>query len=133
MKYFCILVLIIFVTPMSAFSCRCNEQSIQANYENSDMVVYVTVQDFVPAPSGEGGSAVLAISQWWKSSSPERIVVNSLTSCSQEFEVNNSYLLFLNRETSGLYYTDRCLGNELLDDKDAYSEELRKLKKSSSK
>ncbi|MFS1525083.1 hypothetical protein ACL7TT_13395 [Microbulbifer sp. 2304DJ12-6] len=133
MRIFSILLFIVFMYPISAFACRCQEQSIQINYERSSMVVYANVQDFIAAPSGEGGTAILAINHWWKSSSPKKIVVNSLTNCSQNFEIGGSYLLFLNMEPSGLYYTDRCLGNKDLGYTEAYSKVLSKLKENGNK
>lgn len=133
MKIVGIFLFIIFMSPVSAFACRCQEQSIQINYERSSMVIYADVQDFIVAPSGEGGTAILAINHWWKSSSPKRIVVNSLTNCGQHFEIGGSYLLFLNMESSGLYYTDQCLGNKNLGYTESYSKVLSKLKENANK
>ena len=114
--------------PAQSFACKCKELSIQKNFNNSSMVVYATVKDFIPSPSNEGGTAVLLIDNWWKSNSPQKIVVNSLTSCGFNFEANKSYLLFLNQESNGLFYTDKCSGNKELKSKDEFTTALEKLK-----
>jgi hypothetical protein len=92
------------------------------------MVVYANVQDFIASPSNEGGTAIIFISDWWKSTSPKKIVVNSITNCGFSFEIGKSYLLFLNQESNGLFYTDNCSGNKELKLKDEYSKELKDIK-----
>lgn len=111
-----------------SFACKCKQLGIQKNYKNSSMVVYATVQDFIPSPSNEGGTAIISIDEWWKSASPKRIVVNSLTSCSFNFSKEKKYLLFLNEESTGLFYTDNCSGNRELKSANEYNVELEKLK-----
>lgn len=115
--------------PSIALACQCKEQNINSNYKNAAMVVYAHAQDYIASPSGEGGTVVLVIHRWWKASSPKKIVVNSLTNCNFDFEVGNNYLLFLNIESNGLYYTDNCAGNKKLKSNNEYSEPLTILEK----
>lgn len=116
-----LMVLCFLFLSTSAFACRCKEPSIEQTFKSSSMVVYATVKDFIPSPLDEGGTAIILIDTWWKSSSPEKIVVNSLTNCRFNFEINKSYLLFLKQESSGLFYTDKCSGNKDLTSKDEFN------------
>lgn len=120
---FCLLLI-----SSSSFACRCKEPSIDQSYKNSSMVVYASVQDYIPSPSNEGGTAVVLVSEWWKSTSPKKIVVNSLTNCGFNFETGKNYLLFLNQEPSGLFYTDMCSGNKALKLDDQFSRTLKNIK-----
>lgn len=117
----------------SVLACQCKDQNIDINCRNSDMVVYATIQDFIASPSADGGTAVLAIDRWWKSSSPRKIVTNSLTSCGLDFETGDSWLLFLNKESNGLFSTDRCSGNKKLEPDNRLNQQLKDLKNSNLK
>ena len=133
MKTIRYLTLVISVLPTMAFACQCNEIDINNSYNESAMVVYANVQDFIPAPSGEGGTAIIIIKHWWKSSSPERVAVNSLTNCNLDFEIGSSYLLFLGMESNGLYYADKCSGSKILTFNNEYSKTLKNIKNNTKK
>lgn len=133
MKYRSIVILIAMslFLPSTVSACRCKTPNFKTAYEQASMVVFANVQDAIIAPSGEGSTAILTINQWWKSKSPVRIVVNTLSSCSYHWEVGNNYLLFLNLESNGIYSTGLCAGNEMLEFSNKYTKELLKLGQSS--
>jgi len=80
------------------------------------MVVRVTVDDVVPMPSGEGSTAVVSVKASWKTSSPARLIINTFTSCAFNWKTGGEYILFLIKESNGLYSTDRCVGSRLAND-----------------
>ncbi len=126
-QYYPLFIVASLLIPNTVFACRCEAPGIDAAYKQSSMVVFANVQDVITAPSGEGSTAILKINRWWKSKSPEKITVNSLSNCSYSWKSGKNYLLFLNLESNGLYSTGLCAGNKTLKSSDAYEEKLFKL------
>ena len=90
-------------------------------------MVYASVTDYILSPTNEGGTAVISIIKFWKSTTPIKLVVNSLTSCGFNFEVGKDYLLFLHQDSTGLFYTDSCSGNKILNSKNEFDNTLNAL------
>lgn len=94
-----------------AFACRCKTPDLAAAYADAELVILGTVSDYIPAPEGMGGTAVVSLRGEWKQSAPSELVVNSVTSCYFDFVQGTEYLLFLKQDSNGLYYTTACQGN----------------------
>jgi len=129
--YFLVFIVMNLFASNVVFACRCEIPDIESAYRQSSMVVFANTQDVIIAPSGEGSTAVLIIDRWWKSKSPKKIIVNSLSNCSYPLEAGKNYLLFLDLESNGLYSTGQCAGNKALEFNSKYKEKLLKLKQSS--
>ena len=100
----------------SAYACRCVAPTHISAYTDADIVVKAVVKDVIITPSGEGSTGILEVSQSWKSDSPVRLAVSSLTNCSFPWEKDKEYVLYLIMDSTGLYSTGRCLGNISIDD-----------------
>lgn len=115
---------LIALSPSIALACRCTNKGLQFQYTEAELVVYAIITDYIPAPSDEGGTAIVSIDKWWKSSSPMRLAINSLTNCALDFQIGKKYVLFLKQDNNGLYYADRCSGSGLIVDEPEYSGKL---------
>jgi hypothetical protein len=103
------------MTANTAIACRCQQPEASDSYNDASLVVRARVADIVTAPSGEGSTAILEITDAWKAESPSRIAVISLTNCHFPWEKKKEYIVFLSEEPNGLYSTDRCKGNQQTD------------------
>lgn len=111
-----------------AFGCRCTQITLSEAYKRADAVLYGYTSDFVRLPSPEGGgTAIIEVESSWKSNLPNRLVVNTQTSCAFDFEKGNHYLLFLNKSETGFYETGMCYGNIQLEYKTSLDAELKSL------
>ena len=97
-----------------ALACRCLEPLAKDAYAGAYVVIQARVIEVVPAPEGDGGIAILSVSQAWKRDIMERLAVMTVTSCAYPWQEGKEYILFLVRESTGLFSTARCLGNKPL-------------------
>jgi hypothetical protein len=109
-----------------ASACRCKEPPPERAYRDSAAVVRARVTKFVPAPEGEGGTAILSVLKAWKKDVPTELAVTTLTSCAYPFQEQHDYVLFLVQDHAVLYSTGRCLGNQTLDEAKGLLDWLRK-------
>lgn len=86
------------------------------------------VQVFISDPISEGGTTSLFIKKWWKSNSPQEIVVHSFSRCYSRFKMEKDYLLFLRIDSDGFYHTDNCSGNKELKNPNEFNDALSALK-----
>lgn len=100
------------LVPQLAIACRCTEPSIESAYNQADIVLRAKVEDVVEAPTGEGLTAILDISQSWKKSTKARAIVNTLTDCYYPFEKGKEYIVFVTIDPTGFYSTGKCNGNK---------------------
>lgn len=94
-----------------ALACRCLEPGARDAYAGAYAIIQARVTEVVPAPEGDGGIAILVVSQAWKRDVPEKLAVITITNCAYPWQEGKEYILFLLRESTGLFSTARCLGN----------------------
>lgn len=111
-------------------ACRCKAPDLEAAYADAGLVILGAVSDYVPAPEGMGGTAVVSLQREWKQSAPPKLIVNSLTSCYFDFVQGAQYMLFLKQDSNGLYYTTACQGNVNANEDPAVVERIESIVKS---
>jgi len=104
------------VVAPEALACRCAEPAPEDAYRGADAVVQASVTKVVPASDGPGGTAILHVSRAWKADVPKEIAVFTVTSCAYIWREGERHILFLIRDSNGLYSTARCLGNRRMDE-----------------
>ncbi len=110
----------------STFACRCVNPENKDAYAKANVIVQAIVKDIIISPSGEGGTAVIEVSNCWKTNAPSRMAVVSLTNCAFLWEINKEYILFIFQEKNGIYSSDRCSGNKNIDSSKSLLEWLNK-------
>jgi hypothetical protein len=116
MKLHYILIGLSAMTANTALACRCQQPAVSDAYNDAALVVHARVTDIVTVPSGEGSTAILEIKKAWKAASPARIAAISLTNCHFPWDKQKEYIIYLTEEPNGLYSTDKCKGNQQIDD-----------------
>lgn len=101
----------------TAFACRCAEPPPATAYARAQAVVQGSVKKVIPAPEGVGGTAIVCVSRAWKTDVPAELAVTTVTDCAYPWAENEQYVLFLVRDSNGLYSTARCLGNHRIEDR----------------
>lgn len=102
-------------SAQSAGACRCIEPGPAESYGRAAAVVRANVIKVVAAPEGPGSTAILKVSQAWKSEVPEELAVTTVTTCAFDWRQGKGYFLFLVRDGTGFFSTGRCLGNQPVD------------------
>jgi len=111
--------ILLLLTETTVLACRCNPPDVARAWKDASLVVRVKVDDVIILPSGEGSSAIVTVAASWKKDSPKRLVVSSFTNCAFNWKAGKEYVLFLRKESNGLYSSDRCMGNRPGNDLDA--------------
>lgn len=113
MKY--ITLVFFLLISSNVYACRCIKPSQNDSFKNSESIVFGKVLEVATLPDYDGSISIIKVLKSWKDKTNETIAIISITNCSYSFEKNKEYVLFLNKDRYGLYSTDRCSGNTLID------------------
>lgn len=107
---------IIFLLSLSinTQACRCLAPNIEQAFESSDNVVMGKVIESVKLDKYEGKLTIVTVLKSWKGETFPKIGITSITNCSAYFKKGEEYLIFLSKEPLGLFSTNICSGNKLL-------------------
>jgi len=112
LKYFFLILL--FLATSGAYACRCIEPSLDESFERSESIVKGKIEAIALLPDYGGSISIVKVKKTWKNQTLDTIGIISLTNCSFVFEKNREYVLFIKKDKYGLYSTDKCSGNKLV-------------------
>lgn len=100
-----------------ARACRCLEPSSPAAAYRAAHAAFVgRVIGVAPQAEPQAAEVTLEVSRAWKADLPHILQVSAGAVCAFPLAIGSSYLLFLSRDASGAYFTERCMGNRPLAD-----------------
>jgi len=107
-----LLTVVILLSIADALACRCKEPSLDMAYKQADAIVHCEIIKIARAAEGSGSPTILKVLKAWKADVPEEIAVTTATSCAYVWNEGEKHLIFLVRDSAGVYSTGRCLGNQ---------------------
>lgn len=100
------------LVPVAADACRCREPSLADAFSHSQAVIVgrvAQVRDVDQMRTVIG----IEVERSWKTAPRSRIEVDTGTTCRIPAMVGQRYLMFLRKDGSGRYYSNRCMGDRL--------------------
>ena len=116
--------MLLFLTTSGAYACRCIEPNLDESFERSEIIVKGKIEAIALLPDYGGSISIVKVKKVWKNQTLDTIGIISLTNCSFVFEKNREYVLFIKKDKYGLYSTDKCSGNKLVQDGNKVSDWL---------